>query len=41
MAHTNEIKNVHNILVRKPEWRGWRHKNNMDPKEIGCEHGLK
>jgi len=32
-AHTKEIKNVNKILVIKPEWRGWKHNNNMDPKE--------
>jgi hypothetical protein len=33
-----EIINVHKILVRKPEWS---HNNNMDPKETGCEGGIK
>jgi hypothetical protein len=40
-ARTKEVRNVHKILVRKPEWRGWMHNNNKDPKEIGIECGLK
>jgi hypothetical protein len=40
-ARTKVVRNIHKILVRKPERKGWRHKNNKDPQEIGIEHGLK
>jgi hypothetical protein len=41
VAHIKEIKNVYKSLVRKPERMEWENNNNMDPKEIGYECGLK
>jgi hypothetical protein len=40
-ARTKEVRNVHKISVRKPDWRRLRYNNFMDPKDIGCERGLK